>query len=199
MQHALASSRPAACGGVLVNVSFCGAAVSDDALSVPAGVLTEFRDRLCDAVLAQRVALSRPVERGQAAGRPALCAIGLAVLSACPWRRTVLRFAGGVSVPRTTAALAGPWAHSIPPGAGAPRSQPLRWLLAQERSRDDSHAVRAQASLILVAVTRPWRFPPSGVAASMAAVLAAYFTITGLRRVCQEDDCLRCRGPTRRS
>jgi hypothetical protein len=27
-----------------------------------------------------------------------------------PWRRTVLRFAGGVSVPRTTVALAGPWA-----------------------------------------------------------------------------------------
>jgi hypothetical protein len=35
----------------------------------------------------------------------------------------MLRFAGGVSVPRTTAVLTGPWALSVLPGAGALRSQ----------------------------------------------------------------------------
>jgi len=49
--------------------------------------------------------------------------MALLLLPLAPGHGTVLRFAGGVSVPRTTAALAGSWALPIAPGAPAARSQ----------------------------------------------------------------------------
>ena len=55
---------------------------------------------------------------------PSFGAGSWAVLAACPHVRDCGAFRGrGFCLPRTTAALAGPWAHSVLPGAPAARSQ----------------------------------------------------------------------------
>ena len=86
------------------------------------------------------------------------------LLPLAPGHGTVLRFAGEVSVPRTTAALAGPWAASILPGAVLRGPKPgdgsllesgrgtIPWGDSRGESGGDPDAVRAQASLISVVV-----------------------------------------------
>jgi len=94
------------------------------------------------------------------------------VVVACPQGWDCAGFAGGVSVPRTTGALARPWARPVLPGAAAPRSQAVRRLRP-------GHARHGRACYWRSS-TRPWCFTPSVASTSGSLDIRGLWPLDGV-------------------